>query len=175
MSYDVEPRTVVKAVEDGRAGRQDWRRAAAATSKRGAEAYLVGQCVKCHRFGNEGGAVGPDLTAISSRFSRKDVLESIVEPSKVVSDQYQNERFVTATGKTVVGRVVDDTPDALVVQPDPLLPERVTIKKADLESRSPSKVSPMPANLVDVLTEDEILDLLAFLETSGKGFKGFRK
>ena len=52
------------------------------------EAYEAAQCVLCHKFGNDGGAVGPDLTAVSSRFNRHDILESIIEPSKVVSEQF---------------------------------------------------------------------------------------
>ena len=57
---------------------------------RGKEAYEAAQCTACHKFGNDGGAIGPDLTAVSSRFNRSDILESIIEPSKVVSEQYQN-------------------------------------------------------------------------------------
>jgi hypothetical protein len=68
----------------------------------------------------------------------------------------------------VTGRVVDETKDAIAVQPEPLSPDRVTIRKDDIESRTPSKVSPMPANLADVLTQEEILDLIAYLETAGR-------
>jgi putative heme-binding domain-containing protein len=135
---------------------------------RGKEAYAAAQCVKCHRFGDTGGAVGPDLTAISSRFGRREVLESILDPSKTLSDQYQNEVFSTGSGRRVVGRVVDETKDAIAVQPDPLSPERVVIRKDDLEGREASKLSPMPANLADVLTKDEVLDLLAYLESGGR-------
>src|SRR4030095_14291068 len=56
----------------------------------GKAAFNDAQCLACHRFGNEGGAVGPDLTGIASRFTRRDILDSILEPSKVLSDQYQN-------------------------------------------------------------------------------------
>jgi hypothetical protein len=73
---------------------------------KGRQAYLDCQCIKCHRFGNEGGAVGPDLTAISSRFAAKDILESILEPSKVVSEQYQNMIVTTKGDKTIVGRLL---------------------------------------------------------------------
>ncbi|HXD86847.1 MAG TPA: c-type cytochrome [Urbifossiella sp.] len=135
---------------------------------KGKEAYAAAQCIKCHRFGETGGAVGPDLTAIGSRFGPKEILESILDPSKTLSDQYQNETFRTLSGKTVTGRIVEDTKDAVAVQPDPFSPERVVIKKDDIESRSPSKVSPMPANLADVLTQDEILDLIAYLQSQGK-------
>lgn len=135
---------------------------------KGKEAFAAAQCIKCHRFGETGGAVGPDLTAIGSRFGPKEILESILEPSKTLSDQYQNETFRTLSGKTVTGRVVEDTKEAVAVQPDPFSPDRVVIKKDDIESRTPSKVSPMPANLADVLTEDEILDLIAYLQSQGK-------
>jgi putative heme-binding domain-containing protein len=135
---------------------------------RGKEAYLAAQCIKCHRFGDTGGSVGPDLTAISSRFGRREILESIVEPSKTLSDQYQNEVFITGSGKSVTGRVVDETKDSIAVQPDPLAPDRVVIRKDDLESRAASKLSPMPANLADVLTRAEVLDLIAYLESGGR-------
>jgi putative heme-binding domain-containing protein len=175
-SYDVKPRAVVKEwkmadllpllgqVDKGR------------NFSRGKEAYLVGQCIKCHRFGNEGGAVGPDLTAISSRFTRRDVLESILEPSKVVSEQYKNVVINTKTGKVIVGRLMDENKERLVLQPDPLSPERVEVKKSNVESRDLSPVSPMPERLADVLSKEEILDLLAYLESAGrKNYKAFRR
>ena len=62
-----------------------------------------------------------------------------------------------------------------MIQPNPLEPERVEVKKTDVESQGPSKVSPMPEHLVDGLTADEILDLIAYLESSGrKDYKAFR-
>ncbi len=174
INYDIKPRPVVKVwkMDELLPKLDQLDKKSSRDLGRGQEAYLAAQCIKCHRFGNEGGAVGPDLTAISSRFSRKDILESIVEPSKVISDQYQNERITTNSGKTIVGRVVDETADQVVLQPDMLAPDRVAVKKADIESREPSKVSPMPDHLIDVLTEQEILDLLAFLESPG--YKGYR-
>ncbi|MFO0929737.1 MAG: c-type cytochrome [Gemmataceae bacterium] len=166
-NYDIKPRAVVKQWKvDELIGQLD-RVERGRNFERGREAFLAGQCIKCHRFGEEGGAVGPELTAISARFSRRDILESILEPSKVVSDQYQNIAVTTTDGKTVVGRLVDETDDRIAIQPDPLSPQRVEIKKSDLETREPSKVSPMPANLADVLTGDEILDLIAYLESGG--------
>ncbi len=135
---------------------------------KGRQAYLDCQCIKCHRFGNEGGAVGPDLTAISSRFAPKDILESIIEPSKVVSEQYQNIVVTTVSGKTIVGRLLEDTPQRLLVQPNPLEPERVEVPRSDVDTVQPSKVSPMPEHLVDGLTPDEILDLMAYLQSQGE-------
>ena len=175
-SYDVKPRAVVKEWKADEVLPLLEKVGAGRNFEKGKEAFAAAQCIKCHRFGDAGGAAGPDLTAISSRFGRKEILESILEPSKTLSDQFQNEVFRTASGQTVTGRVVDETKDAIAVQPDPLAPGRVTIKKDDIESRTASKVSPMPANLADVLTADEILDLLAYLEAAGrKDHKAFRK
>lgn len=173
-NYEVKPRKLVKQwkveellpqlskVERGR------------NFDRGKEAYLAGQCIKCHRFGDEGGAVGPELTAIATRYSRRDILESIVDPSRVISDQYQHVVVTTVTGKSVIGRLVDETPERIAIQPDPLSPARVEIPKGDIETRDASKVSPMPAHLVDVLTAEEIFDLIAYLESAGrKGHRAF--
>ena len=137
--------------------------------QRGKAAYEAAQCLACHKFGNEGtGAGGPDLTAISSRFTRRDILEATIEPSKVISEQYQNTGFARKTGDPVVGRLLEETDTKVVVQPDLLKPDKVEINKSDITRRQPSKLSPMPAGLVDVLTKEEILDLLAYMESGGR-------
>jgi putative heme-binding domain-containing protein len=135
---------------------------------RGKEAYEAAQCVLCHKFGNDGGAVGPDLTAVSSRFNRHDILESIIEPSKVVSEQFQNTIVELKDGDTVDGRVLEESADAIILQPNPLQPEKQTIKKSDIKGRRPSKLSPMPEGLANILSKDEILDLLAYIESTGR-------
>ena len=126
------------------------------------------QCIACHKFGNEGGAVGPDMTAVASRFSRHDILESIILPSKVISEQYANTVVRFKEGGGIIGRIVADTPDKLVVQPSMLSPEKVTVNKSDVGSREISKVSPMPEGLVNTLTKNDILDLLAYIESGGR-------
>ncbi len=134
----------------------------------GKEVFTGVQCFACHRFGNEGGSVGPDITAVSSRFARRDILESIIEPSKVVSEQYQNTTFVLKNGDDITGRVIEDTPEKIVVYVNPFTTDRTEIKKADIKSRQASKLSPMPEGLVNVLKKDDILDLLAYIESQGK-------
>jgi len=137
--------------------------------ERGRRAYEAAQCLACHKMGNEGtGAGGPDLTAISSRFTPKDILESIIEPSKVISEQYQNLAVVRKNGETVVGRLLEENNDRLVLQPDLLKPDKVEVKKSDVQRRVPSKLSPMPEGLVNVLNQDELLDLMAYLESGGR-------
>src|SRR5207249_791392 len=134
----------------------------------GKAAFNDAQCFMCHRFGNEGGSVGPELTAASSKYSRREILESILEPSKIVSEQYQNFTVIEKNGEGVTGRIVDEDDEQIVVQPSLLASERVPIKKADVADRHPSKISPMPEGLANLLTEDEILDLLAYIESTGK-------
>ena len=134
----------------------------------GKQIFEEAQCLACHRFGSEGGASGPDLTAVASRFKRHDILESIIEPSKVVSDQYKNTTVRLKNGDVVEGRIMEETDTNLVVQPNPLLPEKVTVKKADVKSRALSNLSPMPEGLVNTFTQKEILDLMAYVESGGR-------
>jgi hypothetical protein len=84
-----------------------------------------------------------------------------------VSDQYQNTDIKLKNGKTVTGRIVSDSADAVEVRTSLLSEARDTIKKSDIASRTPSKVSPMPEHLLDGLSEGEVLDLLAFLRSGG--------
>ena len=134
----------------------------------GQDAVFAVQCLMCHRMGEDGGSVGPDLTAVSSRFSRRDILESILEPSKVISEQFANTDFVLKNGNALSGRVISETADKIVIRPSMLAPEIQEIRKADVQSREVSKVSPMPPGLVNMLTRQEILDLLAYFEAGGR-------
>ena len=134
---------------------------------RGKDIFYQAQCSTCHRYGDQGGAVGPDLTAVSTRFKRQDILEASTEPSKVLSEQYRNIAIETVAGKVIIGRIVEETPEKVVIRPNPLLPETLTIQTSDIELREFSKVSPMPAGLLNTLTQEEILDLLAYLESLG--------
>src|SRR5207253_1574182 len=72
---------------------------------RGRRLFGEANCFACHRFDNEGGAQGPDLTVVSGRFSVRDLLESIIEPSKEISDQYAAVTITTTDGKAVTGRI----------------------------------------------------------------------
>lgn len=133
----------------------------------GREAFLAGQCIQCHRLNNEGGGVGPDLSGAGAKYSRRDLLESILEPSKVVSDQYANTIVTKKDGESVTGRILEDTATKLVVAINPLTGDKVEIKKTDVKARTLDKLSPMAEGLASVLTREEILDLLAYIESSG--------
>lgn len=137
--------------------------------KSGKAAFNDAQCIVCHRFGNEGGLVGPELTGAASKYSRQSILESIIEPSKVISDQYQSTTIFKKDGDDVSGRLIEETKDHVVMLPNMLKPqETVTIPLGEIASRKVSKLSAMPAGLVNQLTQEEILDLLAYIESMGK-------
>ena len=135
---------------------------------RGKEVFTAAQCSQCHRFANAGGAVGPELTAISSRYGHRDILESILEPSKVISEQYINTLVIKKDGDDVTGRVVEENDQKLVLVTDALKQTKVEVLKSDIATRKPSKISPMPEGLVNNFTQDEILDLIAYIESGGK-------
>jgi putative heme-binding domain-containing protein len=135
---------------------------------KGKQTFASAQCIACHRFGSDGGSVGPDLTAITSRFTRRDILESILDPSKVVSEQYQNTTIFKKDGDDVTGRLVQETDQKLVLVTNPLTQEQVEVRKSQVASMAPSKVSPMPDGLLSTFSKNEILDLLAYIESGGK-------
>jgi putative heme-binding domain-containing protein len=121
------------------------------------------QCAICHRFGAIGKDVGPDLTTIASRFKRADVLDSILYPSKVISDQYQAEMFELKDGKIVTGVIVRETAAAVLVRTAESPDKPVAVPKGQIANRAASTVSLMPEGLLDGLSQDQISDLLAFV------------
>ena len=137
------------------------------SATRGADVYVKAQCAKCHRFDSKGESFGPDLTAISSRFSRKELLESILFPSHVISSQYASKTIRTTDGRTITGLVVPgrgrrNGRDAAQRREGRRSP------RARSKSTRPSKLSAMPAGLLDPLTQEEIADLMAYLQRAAK-------
>jgi putative heme-binding domain-containing protein len=126
-------------------------------------------CAQCHRLGSEGGFIGPDLTAVSSRFDRRALLESIIEPSKVVAEVYRPVTVTLHSGAIFDGRIVSEDAKSIALAINPVDPDqRRRIAKSDIATQRVSEVSPMPAGLLNTLTREEILDLLARIEAGEK-------
>ena len=119
-------------------------------------------CAMCHRFGSIGQDVGPDLTTVTSRFGRKELLESILWPSRTISDQYESELFETVSGKVHHGLLVRETAAAVQIRTVDS-PRPIVIAAADIQSRRKSPQSFMPEALIDGLTQSDIANLLAFM------------
>ena len=112
--------------------------------------------------------MGPDLTIASGRFSVRDLLESIVDPSKEISDQYAAMVFVQDNGKIVTGRIINYSNDNMTVMTNMLDPNGlINVDTRKVESIEKSKISMMPEGLLDSFHEDEILDLVAYLLSRG--------
>jgi putative heme-binding domain-containing protein len=144
---------------------------------RGRRLFGEAKCFACHRFDNEGGAQGPDLTGAAGRFSVHDLLESIVDPSKEISDQYAAVVILTTDGQLVTGRIANYSGDSIMVMTNMLDPAAlVNVNAKKVESIEKSKVSMMPTGLLDTFKEDEILDLMAYLLSRGdRNHKMFQK
>jgi len=131
---------------------------------RGRRSFHAARCIVCHRFGDAGGATGPDLTQAAGRFGLQDLAEAIVEPSKAVSDQYRASTVLTADGRAVTGRIIGESAQTITVVTDPEQPTTfVEIARSDVEELVPAAESPMPGGLLDTLGESEVLDLLAYV------------
>lgn len=136
--------------------------------KNGEKTFAAARCIVCHRFGGEGGATGPDLTQAAGRFGPKDLAEAILEPSKVISDQYRASVLALASGQVVTGRVVSESGNTLIVVTDPEDSTKVVeVAKHTIEEMKASPVSLMPDKLLGGLNRDEVLDLFAYLLSRG--------
>ena len=135
---------------------------------RGRTLFAAARCFSCHRYNNEGGGAGPDLSGVAGRYSVRDLLESIVVPSKTISDQYQAVMIATDDGRVVTGRIVNLHGNNLAICPDMLEPNRmINVQRDHIEEMKPSPVSQMPEGLLDTLNRDEVLDLVAYLLCRG--------
>lgn len=125
-------------------------------------------CFTCHRFANEGGMTGPDLTSAGRRYSPRDLLDHVINPNKEINDQFVPVIVQTSGGLIVQGVIVNLNGDTLTVNTDPTDPnQRVTVDRKEVVSLEPSKVSPMPTGLLNPLSKEEILDLISYVLSGG--------
>ena len=147
-------------------GEPDWSNCDIANGKR---VFAAAQCYKCHRIRGQGGNVGPDLTNAGRRFNTRDLLETVIDPSKEVSDQYQATVFQLVNGQTVMGRIVNLNGNQYLVQTDMMQPGLLRSLSVDeIEEMRPARESMMPGGLLDTFTAEEIIDLLAYLRSTGQ-------
>ena len=130
--------------------------------------FAAARCASCHAMRVEGGSIGPDLTQLGTRFTPKDMLESIIEPDKVVSDQYAATVFTMRDGSSILGRLINENNDSYFVFQNPFAPEVTReIPKNKVLSTKYSYISIMYPGLINSLNEEELKDLLAYLMAGG--------
>lgn len=134
----------------------------------GRQMFAAAQCFKCHRFAGQGGIQGPDITASGGRFSQHDMLVSIVDPNKEISDQYAATIFLTESGKAIEGRVANMNGNTINVVTNMLAPGDFTnIERDDILEIRPARNSMMPGGLLDTFKPEEVFDMLAYIKSGG--------
>jgi len=133
--------------------------------KHGRELLAVKElgCVRCHTIRGVGGNVGPDLSMIGKKASRENLFESILYPDKAIADQFIQHMILDRGGVTVTGLLVEETPEHVVIR-DGLAKDH-KIAKDDIENRGKSKKSIMPSDLIPFLSEQDLVDIVTYLET----------
>jgi len=134
----------------------------------GKQLFSVATCVSCHKYDGQGQEFGPDLSKLDAKVFVKpdDLLRHILEPSLRIEDKYRTYTFALLSGATVSAMVVEKTAagDYKVIENPLARAETRLIKAEDLEGApKPSPTSMMPKGLLDKLTKDEVLDLMAYL------------
>lgn len=121
-------------------------------------------CAACHTTSVTEPEKGPYLGGIFTRYSRAEVLESIVQPGARVAQGFATHAFATADGRQVTGFVIREGPDDVVIRD--LSGTETTLRKVQITSRQAMEGSTMPPGLVDGLVLPELASLLAFLEST---------
>ena len=120
-------------------------------------------CMACHRMYGEGGIVGPDITGVN-RANLEYLLGNILTPSAIIQDEYKMVMVVTDEGRVISGIVVGENERQLRLrvanQEKPMI-----LAKSQIESRDVAPVSMMPDGLLQTLSDQEVLDLVAYLQT----------
>lgn len=133
----------------------------------GKKIFNEATCAQCHKVGQEGKAVGPDLTDLWSRWKgdAAGVLREIIEPSHKIEAKYIVRKVITLDGDVISGIVVAEDKETISILPNPESPEPTVIAQEDIDDMIKSSVSIMPKGLMDRFTEDEIFELLSYLRS----------
>jgi putative heme-binding domain-containing protein len=127
----------------------------------GRDVYTKAKCAECHQFGNHGDSIGPALTGIARRFSKREIVESVLYPAHIVSDQYASKKVLTLDGRVLIGMVSQHDDQSIEIRDSN---NRVSIvSEAKIDQILPSNSSIMPNGLLDNLSLQEISDMMAYL------------
>ncbi|MEH6407297.1 MAG: c-type cytochrome [Leeuwenhoekiella sp.] len=136
--------------------------------EQGKNMFAATTCINCHTIKGEGENIGPDLTQLGTRFTPEDILKAIINPSDVISDQYNSTTFVLKDGKAVVGRLVNENAQNYTISQNPYAPDLTRdIPKDQVTNMKLSTVSLMPPGTINGLNAEELKDLLAYLVSGG--------
>jgi len=116
-------------------------------------------CASCHKLGNEGNRVGPELTGAGANGIRY-YLENIVDPDAVIGTDFQLTTIETKQGDVLGGLLISENTDSLTLR---TTTEQVVLVKRDIVKRGLSEKSLMPEGLLEAIPPREQIELLKFL------------
>ena len=138
------------------------------TVMRGMQAFMKAQCHQCHVVNGHGVNLGPDLKEAVKHFQGEKLLRQVVQPSHEINKKYQTYRIETVDGSVINAVIAKEDEDNLHLMPNLLTPDVIqVVAKKDIDFKTPSKISSMPDGLLNVLTQDEITNLMSFLQSDG--------
>jgi putative heme-binding domain-containing protein len=134
-------------------------------SERGRAVFFgtTAACSSCHRVGDQGGQIGPDLTRIGVTRSGRDLVESILVPGSTIAQGYETYLVQTADGQLYSGIIGRQTPELVVLLDSARNEQRIRRDRIEQMSRQPTSI--MPEGFGRTLTRDQLGDLLAFLQS----------
>lgn len=136
--------------------------------EQGRRAFDAALCAVCHRIGDHGGDLGPNLSKPEKPRTRQELLREILEPSRDIEPKYRTYAITTVNGKLIAGVIVEKTDLQVTVRTRPVgAVTSETIARSEIESIEQLDLSMMPDELMSRLTKEEVLDLLAYVEAKG--------
>src|SRR5262249_17685632 len=130
--------------------------------------FQVGSCISCHKMNGAGQEFGPDLMKLDAKIKPAEILRDVLDPSFKIDDKYRSWVFELKSGKTVTGLILEENKETVKLIENPLAKaEPIVLKVSQIDSRVKSPTSLMPKGLLDKLTREEILELLAYVIARG--------
>lgn len=135
---------------------------------RGMSAFVKARCSQCHVLAGHGVNLGPDLKDVTKRYKGDKLLQQLIDPSSEINEKYQTYKFLLADGRVISGVITKQDRKQIEVMTNLLTPEKTTrLMKDEIEQQVKSTISAMPTGLIDMLSKEEIGDLLTFLQSDG--------
>jgi putative heme-binding domain-containing protein len=135
---------------------------------RGMAVFMKANCNQCHVLAGHGVNLGPDLGKVTERYKNRRLLQQLIEPSSEINEKYQTYKFLLDDGRLVSGVIASEDDKFVNVMTNLLTPKQLSrLNKKEIEQRVKSKISAMPTGLLNVLTKQEIGELMSFMQSPG--------
>jgi putative heme-binding domain-containing protein len=126
------------------------------------------RCSSCHRLGGEGYALGPDLVTVKNTGKEK-LLANIIDPNREVRPEFVSYVLETEDGESLVGLIANESATSVTVRQ--AYGKEQVIPRSQINKMRSQKQSLMPEGLETGLTQQDVADLLGYIETAQPGPK----